>query len=108
MLPRGDDKDEDDFHLFTRRFTACRYRYPTIIYDVEVLLIRGLLNHFMNMKVGTPTTLPHSSTLTSTSIDSYCGEFVSSTIIMTSVVVVVDIVKINQASGVVFLLCSTS
>lgn len=54
MLPRGDDKDEDDFHLFTRRFTACRYRYPTIIYDIEVLLIWGLLNHFMNMKVGTP------------------------------------------------------
>lgn len=57
MLPRGDDKDEDDFHLFTRRFTACRYRYPTIICDIEVLLIRGLLNHFMNMKVGTPRRL---------------------------------------------------
>lgn len=62
----------------------------------------------MNMKVETPTTLPHSSALTSTTIDGYCGENVSSTIIMTSVVVGVDIVKINQASGLVFLLCPTS
>lgn len=69
MLPRGDDTDEDDFplQLFTRAYLPHVYRYPTyihvhtIIYDIEVLLIRDLLNHFMKRKVETPTTLPHSS-----------------------------------------------
>lgn len=51
------------------------------MYDIVVLLIRGLLNHFMNMKVETPTALPHSSALTSISMDGCCGEDVSSTII---------------------------
>lgn len=108
MQPQGDDIDNDDFHLFTWRFIVCIDTIRTFIYDIEVSIIRGLLNHFMNVKVETPTTLPPSSAFTSTPIDGYCDGNVSSIIITSSVVVGVDIVQINQASGVVFLLSSTS
>lgn len=73
MLFRGDDKDEDDFHVFARRFTAwigtllrtyIHMKRPITILRYYIL-IRGLLNHFMKMKVETPTTLPYSSARTS-------------------------------------------
>lgn len=107
MQTQGDDIDNDYFHLFTWRSIVCVDTIRMIIYDIEVSVIRGLLNHVMNMKVETPATLPLSSAFTSTPIGGYRDGNVSSIIITSSVVVGVDIVQINQASGVVFLLSST-
>lgn len=118
MLPRGDDKDQDDFHLFTRTFTACidTLRICTSTSTYDHLRYWGSINtrpaqplHEYESEIRRLFRIPLLvSVPPTTSIDSYYGEYVSPSIIMTSVVVVVGIVKINQASGVVFLLCSTS
>lgn len=106
MLPRGDDKDEDDFHLFILRFIACmHYKYRThiqsFLYDFEVLVNSRPADSLHEHENGDCDS--SSSAFTCSYL--YVHRHFSWRICFfyenqTSVVVVMDMIKRNQAPAV--------